>query len=239
MYDYRFGPLDALTYTLIFDTTPVAFGALGIPVTTLATITGLPVMKLSAMMGRQLPLLSFFLPTYALIFYAGFRAGFLECWPAGLVAGLSFAVIQAIFANLVGLKLPDLIAGIVSLISIIIFVQFWKPKYRPEFEAHMVVAKTAVDHIENDIDRMSNHSSNRSEKQLIEHSSKIESPDSVVPVEDVAQPDHSSVVGNDVAHDSIASTKEKGRQLEVEKLTLREILLAWSPWTLIVVVVIM
>lgn len=103
----------------------------------------------------------------------------------------------------------------------------------------MVVAKTAVDHIENDIDRMSNHSSNRSEKQLIEHSSKIESPDSVVPVEDVAQPDHSSVVGNDVAHDSIASTKEKGRQLEVEKLTLREILLAWSPWTLIVVVVIM
>jgi lactate permease len=63
--------LDALTYTLIFDTTPVAFGALGIPVTTLATITGLPVMKLSAMMGRQLPLLSLFLPIYALTFYAG------------------------------------------------------------------------------------------------------------------------------------------------------------------------
>lgn len=106
----RFDPLDALTYTLIFDTTPVAFGALGIPVTTLAAITGLPVMKLSAMMGRQLPLLSLFLPSYALIFYAGkfyfmkstpsyislgFRAGFLECWPAALVAGLSFAVIQA------------------------------------------------------------------------------------------------------------------------------------------------
>lgn len=67
----RFDPLDALTYTLIFDTTPVAFGALGIPVTTLAAITGLPVMKLSAMMGRQLPLLSLFLPSYALIFYAG------------------------------------------------------------------------------------------------------------------------------------------------------------------------
>lgn len=66
-----FDPVDALTYTLIFDTTPVAFGALGIPVTTLATITGLPVMKLSAMMGRQLPLLSLFLPLYALTFYAG------------------------------------------------------------------------------------------------------------------------------------------------------------------------
>ncbi|KAL7315468.1 hypothetical protein PS15m_004683 [Mucor circinelloides] len=238
MVSVGFDPLDALTYTLIFDTTPVAFGALGIPVTTLATITGLPVMKLSAMMGRQLPLLSLFLPTYALIFFAGFRAGFLECWPAGLVAGLSFAVIQAIFANLVGPELPDLIAGIVSLVSIIIFVQFWKPKYRPEFEAHMVVAKSAVNDVENDIDRVSNHSSNRSEKQHIEHSSKVESPDSVVPAENVVQSGHTSAADDDVAHNSIASVKEKGRQLEVEKLTLRETLLAWSPWTLIVVVVI-
>jgi L-lactate permease len=71
LYCCRFDPIDALTYTLIFDTTPVAFGALGIPVTTLASITGLPAMKLSAMMGRQLPLLSLFLPSYALIFYAG------------------------------------------------------------------------------------------------------------------------------------------------------------------------
>lgn len=60
-----------MTYTLIFDTTPVAFGALGIPVTTLASITGLPAIKLSAMMGRQLPLLSLFLPAYALVFFAG------------------------------------------------------------------------------------------------------------------------------------------------------------------------
>lgn len=228
-----------MTYTLIFDTTPVAFGALGIPVTTLATITGLPVMKLSAMMGRQLPLLSLFLPTYALIFFAGFRAGFLECWPAGLVAGLSFAVIQAIFANLVGPELPDLIAGIVSLISIIIFVQFWKPPYRPEYEAHMVVAKTNVNDEENHADEISNHS-NVSEKQHIEHSSKVESPDSVVEVHQenhVAQP--SNLSQDNVAHDSITSAKEKGGQLEIEKLTLRETLLAWSPWTLIVVVVIM
>ncbi|CEP11964.1 hypothetical protein [Parasitella parasitica] len=230
MVSVGFDPLDALTYTLIFDTTPVAFGALGIPVTTLASITGLPVMKLSAMMGRQLPLLSLFLPTYALIFFAGFRAGFLECWPAGLVAGLSFAIIQAVFANLVGPELPDLIAGIVSLISIIIFVQFWKPKYRPEFEAHMVVSKAIGSDEENDVDRVSNHS-NQSEKQHIEHSPK-----------EPTKGEQNSVVhsgdssGEDVVHDSVTSTKEKG--LDIEKLSIRETLLAWSPWTLIVVVVI-
>lgn len=228
-----------MTYTLIFDTTPVAFGALGIPVTTLATITGLPVMKLSAMMGRQLPLLSLFLPTYALIFFAGFRAGLIECWPAGLVAGLSFAVIQAVFANLVGPELPDLIAGIVSLISLIVFVQFWKPPYRPEFEAHLIVAKANVNDEENNADKLSNHSG-VSEKQHIEHSSKVESPDSVVEERqehDIVQP--SSLSEDSVARDSITSAKEKGHQLAVEKLTIRETLLAWSPWTLIVLVVIM
>lgn len=83
-----------MTYTLIFDTTPVAFGALGIPVTTLAALTGLPVKALSQMIGRQLPFISLFLPTYALLFYAGWRDGFLACWPAGAVAGISFAVTQ-------------------------------------------------------------------------------------------------------------------------------------------------
>ncbi|KAI8646113.1 lactate permease [Parasitella parasitica] len=232
MVSVGFDPLDALTYTLIFDTTPVAFGALGIPVTTLASITGLPVMKLSAMMGRQLPLLSLFLPTYALIFFAGFRAGFLECWPAGLVAGLSFAVIQAVFANLVGPELPDLIAGIVSLISIIIFVQFWKPKYRPEFEAHMVVSKAASSDEENDADRVSNHHSNQSEKQHIEHSSKEPAKEQ----SDVVQSGNSYGGEGVVAHDGATSIKERG--LDIEKLSIRETLLAWSPWTLIVVVVI-
>jgi lactate permease len=91
---FSFDPIDALTYTLIFDTTPVAFGALGIPVTTLAALTGLPVKALSQMIGRQLPFISLFLPTYALLFYAGWRDGFLACWPAGAVAGISFAVTQ-------------------------------------------------------------------------------------------------------------------------------------------------
>ncbi|KAH8549432.1 lactate permease, partial [Umbelopsis sp. PMI_123] len=138
MVSLGFDPIDALTYTLIFDTTPVAFGALGIPVTTLATLTGLSAKSLSQMIGRQLPFVSLFLPTYALMFFAGWREGFLHCWPAGAVAGISFAVTQAIFANLVGPELPDLIAGLVSLISIIGFVQWWKPPYNEKYVATMV-----------------------------------------------------------------------------------------------------
>jgi lactate permease len=89
------------------------------------------------MMGRQLPFLSLFLPAYALLFYAGPRAGLIECWPPALVAGFSFAITQAIFANLVGPELPDLMAGLVSLLCIILFVQHWKPPYRVEYEANM------------------------------------------------------------------------------------------------------
>lgn len=94
MVSLGFDKVKALTYTLIFDTTPVAFGALGIPVTTLAKLTGLPVQSLSAMIGRQLPFISLFLPLYALVFFAGFRAGLIECWPIALVGGFSFALFQ-------------------------------------------------------------------------------------------------------------------------------------------------
>ncbi|KAI8333576.1 lactate permease [Chlamydoabsidia padenii] len=195
MVSLGFDPADALTYTLIFDTTPVAFGALGIPVTTLATLTNLPPMALSAMMGRQLPLLSLFLPSYALLFFAGPRAGFLECWPLALVGGLSFAVIQAIFANLVGPELPDLIAGVVSLVSLIIFVQFWKPPYRAEFEAKF----------------------------------SIESPNKDVE-----------------ATEQVKTTYDLGEKTELETIdqerrdsaSSNQSTIAWSPWLLIVVVVI-
>ncbi|CEG78206.1 Putative Lactate permease [Rhizopus microsporus] len=223
MVSLGFDPLDALTYTLIFDTTPVAFGALGIPVTTLAAITGLPVMKLSAMMGRQLPLLSLFLPSYALIFYAGFRAGFLECWPAALVAGLSFAVIQAIFANLVGPELPDLIAGLVSLISLIAFVQFWKPKYRPEYHARLIGAdRTRTDEESHHMGSIHSSTEPKEEKEQIE---------------DVNQQTEDSIQSNKhtVTHHE---NTEDHPSIEIQKPNLRETLLAWSPWTIIVIVVI-
>ncbi|KAI9280783.1 lactate permease [Sporodiniella umbellata] len=200
MVSLGFDPLDALTYTLIFDTTPVAFGALGIPVTTLATITGLPVNQLSAMMGRQLPLLSLFLPLYALAFFAGFRAGVVECWPVALVGGLSFALIQAVFSNLVGPELPDLIAGLASLISLIVFVQFWKPKYRPEFQSMI----KSVKNFNGDEEKVSESNSTFKKMQT--------------------KQDGSNPVYTE--------------ELEIKKPNMRESLLAWSPWTIIIVVVI-
>src|SRR2546421_10181765 len=88
-----FPALEAVTLTLIFDTTPVAFGALGVPITTLASVTGLKVGLLSAMVGRQLPFFSFLLPLYALVVFAGFR-GLRTAWPVALVAGGAFSFIQ-------------------------------------------------------------------------------------------------------------------------------------------------
>ncbi|KAF7724999.1 hypothetical protein EC973_000492 [Apophysomyces ossiformis] len=206
---HRFDPVDALTYTLIFDTTPVAFGALGIPVTTLAALTGLPVMSLSAMMGRQLPLISLFLPLYALLFYAGPRAGVLECWPAALVAGLSFAVVQAIFANLVGPELPDLIAGLVSLLSIIIFVQYWKPPYRAEYEANIGV-KRKTDEETTDSYPSAAHSTTCAKIEVSENEEQYPS----------------------------TTERKKEEQLVLAKPTWLETAIAWSPWVIIVVVVI-
>lgn len=237
MVSLGFDPLDALTYTLIFDTTPVAFGALGIPVTTLATITGLPVMKLSAMMGRQLPLLSLFLPTYALTFYAGIRPGLIECWPAGAVAGISFAVIQGIFANLVGPELPDLIAGLVSLISLIAFVQFWKPKYRPEFAASLVSETKSTTDEENIIDANSsireNVANTEKDKTEVGDGSKEAGGAQINAAEN-----EKGVVSHHEHESNSLDETETPKAIAVEKPNLRETLLAWSPWVIIVVVVI-
>jgi glycolate permease len=196
---------------LIFDTTPVAFGALGTPVITLASLTGLPVMSLSAMMGRQLPIVSVFLPAYALLFYAGPRAGLIECWPAALVAGVSFALVQAVFANWVGPELPDLIAGLFSLISLITFVQFWKPPYRIEYEANL------------DFLLLNDESAKKEEAASEERGEGLSSKRC-----DIAN----------VSHDEDTESQKSNKQ-PLEKLSTRETCLAWSPWVMIVVVVIM
>ncbi|KAI9022318.1 lactate permease [Phycomyces nitens] len=201
MVSLGFDPMDALVYTLIFDTTPVAFGALGTPITTLATITGLPAMQLSAMVGRQLPFLSLFLPLYVLGLYAGLQAGIIECWPMALVAGLSFSGTQAVFSNLVGPELPDLIAGLVSLGCLVGFVQVWKPPYRSEYYA--IIAMPTTDPEENDKDT---ENSNQCKKYM------------------PTLPD---------------PNLEKGfNPPDSEALSRTQMFLAWSPWTIIVVVVI-
>ena len=99
-----FDPIHALTIALIFDTTPVAFGAMGIPITTLAAVTGLPVRALSAMQGRQLPFIGLFLPLYVQFFYSGWR-GVRDTFFVCVVAGISFSVVEFLVSNFIGPQL--------------------------------------------------------------------------------------------------------------------------------------
>ncbi|GAC1690919.1 MAG: lactate permease LctP family transporter [Ktedonobacteraceae bacterium] len=131
-----FPVLDALAITLVFDTAPVAFGALGVPVTTLAQVTNLHAPLLSAMIGRQLPFFAFILPFYVMAVFMGLRS-LRTIWPVALVAGGSFALTQFFVSNFIGPELPDVLASLVSLICVILFVQVYKPndseQYRAQF----------------------------------------------------------------------------------------------------------
>src|SRR5947209_5811032 len=134
-----FPALEAITLTLIFNTTPVAFGALGTPIITLAAVTGLHVMPLSAMVGRQLPFFSLILPFYALIIFTGFRS-LRTTWPVALVAGVSFALTQFVVSNFISYQLPDVLASLVSLLCVIGFVQIWKPRDIEQYSANFAAA---------------------------------------------------------------------------------------------------
>jgi len=122
-----FRPLAACGLSLIANTAPVAFGALGTPIIALAAVTDIDVLKLSAMVGRQLPLFSFIVPFWVIWAMAGFR-GMISVWPAALTAGLSFALTQFLVSNYHGPWLVDIFASIVSIISIIVLLKFWQPK---------------------------------------------------------------------------------------------------------------
>jgi len=123
----RFKPLAACGLSLIANTAPVAFGALGTPVVALSSVTGMDLMHLSAMIGRQLPLFSFIVPFWVVWAMSGFR-GMLGVWPAALVAGLFFAVPQFLISNFHGPWLVDIVASISSMIAIIVLLKFWQPK---------------------------------------------------------------------------------------------------------------
>jgi lactate permease len=128
-----FPALDALVFTLIFNTAPVAFGALGAPVTTLGAVTQLSDTALGAMVGRQLPFFALLLPFYAIALYGGSRA-IAGVWPVLLTAGASFAIGQFIASNYLGYALTDVISSAFSLIVTIAFVKFWRSKPDPQFE---------------------------------------------------------------------------------------------------------
>jgi lactate permease len=121
-----FSPLAASGLALIANTAPVAFGALGTPIITLAKVTGLDEMELSAMVGRQLPFFSVIVPFWLIWAFAGWRK-MLEVWPAILVAGVTFAVPQFLVSNFHGPMLVDVIAALISMACLTGFLRVWKP----------------------------------------------------------------------------------------------------------------
>ncbi|MBX8492424.1 lactate permease LctP family transporter [Pseudomonas lijiangensis] len=120
-------PLYAAGLCLIANTAPVAFGALGIPIIVAGQVSGIDAFKIGAMAGRQLPLLSVFVPFWLMFMMDGVR-GVRETWPAALIAGLSFAITQYFTSNFIGPELPDITSALVSIVSLTLFLKVWQPQ---------------------------------------------------------------------------------------------------------------
>ncbi|GAB3950542.1 lactate permease LctP family transporter [Spirosoma harenae] len=121
-----FNPLYASGICLIANTAPVAFGSIGIPITVASQVSGIPELPISQMVGRTLPILSVILPFYLVTIIAGFKKA-QEVLPAVLVSGGAFALLQYLSSNFLGPALPDVIAGLGSIICLMAFLRVWKP----------------------------------------------------------------------------------------------------------------
>ncbi|MGO3860094.1 L-lactate permease [Neisseriaceae bacterium CLB008] len=128
-----FKPLYAAGLCLIVNTAPVAFGAMGIPIIVAGEVSGVEVMAVSQMVGRQLPFMVPIVLFWIMGIMDGVR-GIKETWPAVLVSSLSFALAQYATSNFVGPELPDITAAIATLISLTLFLKVWKPKHIFRFE---------------------------------------------------------------------------------------------------------
>jgi len=122
-----FKPLQASGLSLIANTAPVAYGALGTPIIALAAVTGFSEFTLGAQIGRILPFFSVLVPFWLIWAYAGYK-GMKEIWPAVAVAGVTFAIPQFLVSNFHGPWLTDIIAAIVSMVCLILFLKMWQPK---------------------------------------------------------------------------------------------------------------
>ncbi|ATY85750.1 lactate permease [Kyrpidia spormannii] len=122
-----FNPLYAAGICLVANSAPVAFGAIGIPITTAAQVTGMDAHTISQVVGRQLPILSLFLPFWLVLIMSGWKRT-IEVLPAILISGGSFAITQFLVSNFVGPELPDIASAFVSLIALALFLRVWRPK---------------------------------------------------------------------------------------------------------------
>ncbi|MCL2727761.1 MAG: L-lactate permease [Bacteroidales bacterium] len=138
-----FNPLYAAGICLIANTAPVAFGAIGVPVIVAADVSGLEVGRVSAIVGRQLPLLSLIIPAWLCVTMCGFKRS-LEVVPALLTAGFCFAGTQFVFSNYHGPYLPDIMSALATIIGMVVLLRFWKPKNRWHFPDEIPVKPNAV-----------------------------------------------------------------------------------------------
>jgi len=121
-----FSPLAASGLSLIANTAPVAYGALGTPIAGLASVTGIDPFLLGAMVGRQLPFFSLIVPAWVVWAFAGWR-GMIQVWPAVLVCGVSFAIPQFLISNYVNPWIVDIGASLISMACLIGFLKVWHP----------------------------------------------------------------------------------------------------------------
>jgi lactate permease len=129
-----FTPLYAAGLSLIANTAPVAYGAIGTPILTLGVVTGIDAHLLSAMAGRQLPIVSVIVPAWLVVTMSGWN-GLRGVWPAVLVCGGSFAIVQFFWSNFIGPELVDIMGGLVSLACLAVFCTWWKPAEVWDFPA--------------------------------------------------------------------------------------------------------
>ena len=120
-------PIKAATVALIANTAPVAYGAVALPVITLARVTGLPLSDLSAMTGRQVPVLALIVPLVLVVVLDGKR-GLRETWPAALVCGATFAITQSLMANFGAVELTDIVASLASAAAVLLLLRVWTPR---------------------------------------------------------------------------------------------------------------
>ena len=135
-----FQPVYAAGVCLIANTAPVAYGAIGTPIIAAAGVTGLNLMDISSMVGRQLPFLSIIVPLWLVVTMSGWKSA-MEVLPAIIVTGVSFAITQFAVSNFIGPYIPDIIAGIVTMIVLGVFLMFWKPPTIWRFSGVVPTAK--------------------------------------------------------------------------------------------------
>ncbi|MBQ0821952.1 L-lactate permease [Microvirga sp. HBU67558] len=139
-----FSPLAASGLSLIANTAPVAYGALGAPIQGLASVTGFDPYVLGAMVGRQLPFFSLIVPFWLIWVFAGFR-GMLQVWPAILVCGVSFAIPQFLISNYINPWIVDIGASLISMACLVGFMRIWRPREiwtSPALRTHDISAGT-------------------------------------------------------------------------------------------------